>query len=81
MTREEARRLIDAELGNIAPEADLSALPDSADIRLELDIDSIGFLELITALHTRTGVNIPERDAAQLGTRAALMAYLEAHGA
>ena len=76
MTRDELRALIDTELSNIAPEADPAALPDSADLRDELDIDSIGFLDLITALHERTGVDIPEIDAARLRTRAALLDYL-----
>jgi len=78
MTRDELRALIDSELNNIAPEADPAAVADDADLRAELDIDSIGFLELITALHQRTGVNIPEIDAARLTTRAALLDYLAA---
>lgn len=76
MTRDELRAVIDAELSNIAPETDPASVPDAADLRLELDIDSIGFLELITALHARTGVDIPEIDAARLTTRAALLDYL-----
>lgn len=77
MTRDELRILIDTELSNIAPEADPTALADTADLRAELDIDSIGFLDLITALHGRTGVDIPDADAARLITRAALLDYLD----
>lgn len=78
MTRDELRILIDAELSNIAPEADPTALADTADLRGELDIDSIGFLDLITALHASTGVDIPDIDAARLTTRAMLLDYLAA---
>lgn len=78
MTQQDFRRVIDTALGNVAPEADPSTLADDADIRMELDIDSIGFLEFITILHEATGVEIPEFDAPKLGTRAALLAYLAA---
>jgi len=79
MTRDELRSIVNSELANIAPEADPSAVPDTADLRQELDIDSIGFLDLITALHERTGVEIPELDAARLTTRNALVDYLASH--
>jgi len=41
-------------IGNVAPEADLSALRPEADLREELDTDSIGFLNLIIALGRRS---------------------------
>lgn len=76
MTEQDIRHVVDTALGNVAPEADLSSLDDSADIRMELDIDSIGFLEFITALHAALGVDIPDTDAAKLNTRAAVLTYL-----
>ena len=79
MTRDELRSIVNAELANIAPESDPTTVPDAADLRQELDIDSIGFLDLITALHQQTGVEIPELDAARLTTRNALLDYLTAH--
>lgn len=78
MTREDLRRIVDAALNNVAPEADLTALPDTAELRLELDIDSMGFLDFITALHDQLGVDIPETDANKLATRAAVLDYLTA---
>jgi acyl carrier protein len=67
------------ELGNIAPEADLDALDPKADLREELDIDSMDFLNLITAIHNRLGVNVPEIDYAKLTTLAGAIGYLEKH--
>ena len=39
MNKEQARALLVAELGNIAPEADFATLDTKADLREALDID------------------------------------------
>jgi acyl carrier protein len=64
------------EIGNIAPEADLSRLDPNADFREELDIDSIGFLNLITALHERLKIAVPESDYSKLATLTEATNYL-----
>jgi len=76
MTREELRKLIDEELGNIAPEIAAAEVDDAADIREAFDIDSMGFLTFITALHQRLNVDVPESDYPKLFTRAGAIAYL-----
>jgi len=75
MTRDEIRSVLLEEIGNIAPEADLSRLDPYADLREELDIDSIGFLNLITALHNRLGIAVPEGDYPKLATLSGAEAY------
>lgn len=72
----EIRSVLLEEIGNIAPEADLSRLDPHADFREELDIDSIGFLNLITALHNRLGIAVPEGDYPKLATLGGAEAYL-----
>lgn len=76
MNTDQARTLIVAELGNIAPEADFAALDESADLREALDIDSLDFLNFVTALHKKTGVNVPESDYRKLLTLKGAVAYL-----
>lgn len=76
MTPDEIRTVLLEEIGNIAPEADLPMVRPDADLREELDIDSISFLNLIIALGHRLGVNVPEKDYAQLGTLNSAVAYL-----
>jgi acyl carrier protein len=78
MTRDEIKAVLLAEIGNVAPEADLSALRPDADLREELDIDSIGFLNLIIALGHRLGINVPEKDYAKLGRLNDAVDYLSA---
>ena len=76
MTRDQIRTILLEEIGNIAPEAELTTLRPDADLREELDIDSISFLNLIIALGHRLGVNVPEKDYARLGTLTGAVDYL-----
>lgn len=62
MTREELRPAVLKALHRVAPEANLETLDPRADIREELDIDSIGILEFATGISRETGIDVPERD-------------------
>jgi acyl carrier protein len=79
MTKDEIRAVIVEELGNIAPDMDVASVKPDADLREALDIDSMDFLNFITALHQRLGIDIPERDYSRLFTLAAAIAYVEEH--
>ena len=76
MNREQARALITAELGDIAPETDAGQIDAKADLREALDIDSLDFLNFIAALHKKTGVNVPESDYRKLLTLDGAVTYL-----
>jgi acyl carrier protein len=78
MTEDEARDLVAGVLGRIAPEVDLAEIDPGAPMQEALDLDSIDMLNLMTGLHERTGLEIPERDQRQLSTVAACVAYLTA---
>jgi acyl carrier protein len=79
MSDTDIRKVVQEELGNIAPEADLANLDPGADLREALDIDSMDFLNFITAIHHRLGIDIPEIDYPKLGTLDGAVAYLAAH--
>ncbi|MFZ0403778.1 MAG: acyl carrier protein [Pseudolabrys sp.] len=66
------------ELGNIAPEIDLKTIDAGADLREALDIDSMDFLNFVTAIHHCLGVDIPEIDYPKLVTLDGAVHYLEA---
>jgi acyl carrier protein len=72
----ELRAIVRSALGEIAPEADLASLPDDAELREELELDSMDFLNLVTALHEQTGVDVPERDYPQLTSVDGCVEYL-----
>ena len=76
MNKEQARTLVVTELGNIAPEADFKTLDPKADLREALDIDSLDFLNFVTAVYKKTGVNVPESDYPKLLTLDGAVAYL-----
>jgi acyl carrier protein len=64
------------EIGKIAPEMEGVAVDPDANLREEFDLDSMDFLNLITAIHKRLGIDIPEAEYAQLGSLNAAVAYL-----
>ena len=78
MNQDDIRAAIREELGNIAPEIDLSAIGPAADLREAMDIDSMDFLNFITAMHQRLGVDVPELDYPKLFTLDGAVKYLEA---
>ena len=77
MTETDIRAVIQEELGNIAPEIDLQKVNPSADLREALDIDSMDFLNFVTAIHHRLGVDIPELDYPKLVTLDGAVVYLK----
>ena len=78
MSEIDIRKVVQEELNNIAPEIDIAAIEPAADLREAMDIDSMDFLNFITALHHRTGVDIPELDYPKLVTLAGMFDYLDA---
>jgi acyl carrier protein len=78
MTDVEIRTLLQEELNNIAPEVDMASLDPAADLREAMDIDSMDFLNFITAVHHRLGIDIPEIDYPKLITLNGAAKYLAA---
>ncbi|HUP33237.1 MAG TPA: phosphopantetheine-binding protein [Gaiellaceae bacterium] len=78
MTRDEVRAAILTALVEIAPEADPAALRADVDLRDQLDIDSMDFLNFVIGLHELLGVDVPERDYPQLATLDGCVDYLAA---
>lgn len=73
----DVRAVVEEELSNIAPEADLTRVDPAADLREVLDIDSMDFLNLVTAIHQRLGIDIPELDYPKLVTLDGMITYLK----
>lgn len=77
MTRDEIKQVIFEEIDNIAPGSVPPNLDPTADMRAVMDLDSMDMLNLITAIHTRLGVNIPDADQAKFVTLKGALDYLE----
>ncbi len=81
MKREQVRATVLEVLRQIAPEADPAAIDPGVNLRDQLDIDSMDFLNFLIALDKQLHVDIPERDYGQLGTLDACVDYLAARSA
>lgn len=79
MTYEEARDLLARLLHRIAPEADLTDVDAQAPLQEVIDLDSMDFLNLVTALHAETGLDVPERDYPALSSIDGFAHYVSDH--
>lgn len=77
MTRQELEAVLMDALRRIAPDIDVAKIDKAGDLREQFDIDSIDFLNLITALGKRFSLPIPEDDYARIRSFAALVDYLD----
>jgi acyl carrier protein len=68
--------VIEAAISKVAPDVDLASLPPDADLREEAELDSLDFLNVVTAVHESTGIEISERDYPRLATLSGFVDYL-----
>ena len=72
----EIRAAIERALHRIAPEADLGAIPPNADLRDEIDLDSMDMFNFFVALHDALHVDIAESEYGSMTTIDGCMAVL-----
>ena len=77
MTDADIRKAILEELTQIAPDIAPCDVGDADHLQDDLDLDSMDFMNLVSALHKRFGVDIPETDYPKIATLALAMAYLK----
>jgi acyl carrier protein len=78
VTPAEIRALVLRSLREVAPEVDPRQVAPGVDLREQLEIDSMDFLNFVIGLHQATGADIPEADYPKLQTLDACVAYLAA---
>jgi len=76
MNEAEIRAVYLEELSGVAPDIDPDTVGDNEHIQDDLELDSMDILNLVTALHARTGVDIPEKDYPCIATVALAVEYL-----
>jgi acyl carrier protein len=76
MTPDQIRTAFLADLTDVAPDLDPGAIGDDDHLQDDLGLDSMDFLNLVSALHKRFGLPIPEADYPRLATPAKAVAYL-----
>jgi acyl carrier protein len=78
MNTNDLRAAFLADLTAVAPDLDPANIGDNDHLQDDLGLDSMDFLNLVSALHKRFGLPIPEVDYPRLATTAKAVAYLEA---
>jgi acyl carrier protein len=68
VTDAEIREAVEQALHRVAPEADLRAIAGSADLREEIDLDSMDVLNFFVALHDKLNVDIAESEYGRMTT-------------
>ena len=76
MTPTDLRAAFIADLTAVAPDIDRESIGDNDHMQDDLGLDSMDFLNLVSALHKRFGLPIPEADYPQLATTAKAVVYL-----
>ena len=70
MTNPDYRAIFLEELVRVAPDIEADTLGDDDHIQDDLELDSMDVLNLVTALHERLGIDIPEKDYPEIATPA-----------
>ena len=76
MTPTDLRAAFLDELIAVAPDLVPATIGDADHLQDDLGLDSMDFLNLVSALHRRFGLPIPETDYPRLATPAKAVAYL-----
>ncbi len=78
MTEAEINKIVRQALSHVAPEVDLDRIDPTKDLRDQIDIDSVDFLNFVIGLHKELNVDIPDADVSKLATLKGCAAYLAA---
>ena len=76
MTPAEIRAAVIDILETIAPDEDITHLDDSKEIREQMELDSMDFLDIVMELRKRYRVQVPEEDYENLVSMASTVSYL-----
>ena len=63
-------------LNGIAPEVDIDSIHPNRDLRDQIDIDSVDFLNFVIGLHNNLGIEIPDADIPKLASLNSCIGYL-----
>jgi acyl carrier protein len=76
MTREAIGQAIIDIIRDIVPDEDCSGLDGDRNLRDQLDLDSMDFLDIVMELRKKYGVEVPEGDYPKLATLNTCIDYL-----
>ena len=77
MTQDDIRGEVLAVLMTIAPEVGPEDISDTVQLRDQVDLDSMDWLNFLVGIHKRLHVDIPESDYASLRTLSDVVSYVD----
>lgn len=76
MTQDQVRECVLNIISDIAPDEDIGSVKDELNLRDQLDLDSMDFLDIVMELRKRFDIEVPEDDYPQLASLASCVTYL-----
>jgi acyl carrier protein len=76
MTQDQVREAVLNIISDIAPDEDISSIKDELNLRDQMDLDSMDFLDIVMELRKRFDIEVPEDDYPQLASMASCVTYL-----
>jgi acyl carrier protein len=76
MLEQQVKNIILGIISVVAPDADLTGLKGDVELRDQLDLDSMDFLDIVMELRKRYKVEVPKEEYPQLATLDGCVAYL-----
>lgn len=79
MTPQETRAALEEIIMDVAPDADVHAVGDTANFREVLGLDSMDFLTIVERIAEQMGVEIPEAEYTKVETLVGLTDFVVGH--
>ncbi|MDA9317399.1 phosphopantetheine-binding protein [Puniceicoccaceae bacterium] len=76
MTEDQVKQIVIDIINEIAPDEDTSELKGEINLRDQMDLDSMDFLDIVMELRKQHGIEVPEEDYPKLASLDSCAEYL-----
>lgn len=76
MTEDQVKQIVIDIINEIAPDEDTSGLQGEINLREQMDLDSMDFLDIVMELRKQHGIEVPEADYPRLASLDSCAEYL-----
>jgi acyl carrier protein len=76
MTEDQVKQIVVDIINEIAPDEDTSDLKSEVNLRDQMDLDSMDFLDIVMELRKQHGIEVPEEDYPKLASLDSCAEYL-----
>lgn len=76
MTEDQVKQIVIDIINEIAPDEDTSDLKSEVNLRDQMDLDSMDFLDIVMELRKQHGIEVPEEDYPKLASLDSCAEYL-----